>query len=578
MRTYFHIDLADRSVTSETLQGEALARAGRHYIAKTLLDRGVAKVDPLSPENPLIFSAGPFAGTNFSNANRISVGCRSPLTGGIKESNAGGTMAFAFGQLEIAGMTLNGAGEEWVIIRITRDKNGDGTNRVTFEPADDILGLGLFDAAAKLHERYGEKVSLGICSPVAEYGGLIGGIAFTDPEGRPVRIAARGGVGAVMASKKVKAIVCDRHKMPTFHDRKKVMGAVRTYGNLLSEDAAVQNMNLNGTALVADVTNYVGGIPVRNFSAGQVVDPAEGTLKMGGDFIREQNIARGGETTHACMPGCLISCSNVYADENGDELVSPLEYETIGLLGTNCGLTEPDDLARLNAVANDLGIDTIEVGATIAILMDTGQAEYGDLDFMATVLEDIRAGNERGRLLAQGTARVGAHFDIARVPVIKGQAISAYDPRVIEVTGISMMVTAQGADHTVGNLPGQDCKGKTTEELVELSLGVQINCAAWDSLGLCVFGRSVSNINHPLIIEALNDALGTDLPATFITTLGRETLVMEEQFSEAVGFTEADDDLPEFFYTEALAPTGNKARHRARDVNRHRREWLSANP
>ena len=141
-----------------------------------------------------------------------------------------------------------------------------------------------------------------------------------------------------------------------------------------------------------------------------------------------------------------------------------------------------------------------------------------------------------------------------------------------------MMVTAQGADHTVGNLPGQDCKGKTTEELVELSLGVQINCAAWDSLGLCVFGRSVSNINHPLIIEALNDALGTDLPATFITTLGRETLVMEEQFSEAVGFTEADDDLPEFFYTEALAPTGNKARHRARDVNRHRREWLSANP
>jgi len=572
MRKYLHVDLGQRAVTTETLEGEALARAGRYHIVKTLLERGATDVDPLSPNNPLIFSAGPFAGTNFSNANRLSVGCRSPMTGGVKESNAGGTMAFAFGQLEIAGMTLNGAADDWVVIRIP--KEGD----ITFEAADDILGLGVFDAAAKLRERYGEKAALGICSPVAEYGGLIGGIAFTDPEGRPVRIAARGGVGAVMASKKVKAIVCDQHKMPTFHDRKKVMGAVRTYGNMISEDPAAQNMGRNGTALVADITNLTGGLPVNNFSNGQLVDPSEGVLKMGGDFIRERNVERGGDPTHACMPGCMIRCSNIYADENGDELVSPLEYETIGLLGTNCGLTEPDDLARLNAVANDLAIDTIETGATIAILMDHGEAAYGDLAFMTQALEDIRDGNERGKLLAEGTAKVGAHFGIARVPIIKGQAISAYDPRVIEVTGISMMVTAQGADHTVGNLPAQDCKGLTTAEIVDLSMGVQINCAAWDSLGLCVFGRSVSNVNHPLIIEALDNALGTQLPEDFLITLGRETLAMEDEFTRAVGFTEEDDELPSFFYDEELPPTGNKARHRAAEVNQHLRAWLDAHP
>ena len=173
MRTYLQIDLDQQSVTKETVSGEDLAKAGRYHIVKTLLTCGTADVDPLSPENPLIFSAGPFAGTNFSNANRISVGCKSPLTGGIKESNAGGTFAFAMGQLEISGITLNGASDEWVVIRILKE------GKITFEPAADIMGMGLFKSAAILHERYGDKVSIGMCGPVAEYGGLIAGIAFS---------------------------------------------------------------------------------------------------------------------------------------------------------------------------------------------------------------------------------------------------------------------------------------------------------------------------------------------------------------------------------------------------------------
>ena len=568
MRKYLNINLDDRSIETEQLEGAACVRVGRHFIAKTLLEQGVATVDPLSPENPLIFSAGPLSGSSFSNANRISVGCKSPLTGGIKESNAGGTFAFALGQLEISGLTLHGAAADWLVIRITKD------GEISFDDATPYLGKGNIEAAALLFEKYGNKVSLGLCGPVGEYQGLIAGISFTDPEGRPVRIAARGGVGAVMGSKKVKAIVVDMNKMPSFHDRKGVMSGVREYGKLLREDPAIEAFSLYGTAMVADLTNQLGGLPTRNFSGGRLVEASEETLKLGGTYIRELNLERGGEPTHACMPGCLIKCSNIYVDDKGEDMVSPLEYETLGLMGSNCGLKDPDDVARANHVANDLGIDTIEVGALIGVLMEAGKGEFGDPDFMLAALDDIRQGNERGRILSQGAARVGEYYEVARVPVIKQQGISAYDPRTIEVTGISMMLTAQGADHTTGNIPAHKSAEMSTEELTEASLEIQILCGAADSLGLCLFGRSVTNSNAELIVNALNAAHGTNFDASFLTDLGREALQMEWEFNRQAGFTEDDDELPSFFYEEALEPTGKVARHRSSEVNQALRKLL----
>ena len=568
MRTYLHINLRDRSVRKEELHGEDIIRVGRHYIAKTLLKNGVATVDPLSPENQLIFSAGPFAGTNFSNANRISVGCKSPLTGGIKEANSGGTFAFALGQLEMAGLTLYGAASDWTVIRIT--KEGD----ISYDSAEPYMGLGNDEAAALIFKTYGEKVSFALCGPVGEYLGLVAGIAFADTDGRPSRLSARGGVGAVMGSKKVKAIVIDLHKMPTFHDRKKLMGGIREYGKRLNNEPAIKSYTLVGTAMMGDIMNLLGGLPVKNFSAGRQVEPSQGPFKLGGDYVRERNLARGGQTAHACMPGCMIECSNVYVDEQGKEMVSPLEYETLGLMGSNCGLEDPDDVARVNAIANDLGVDTIEVGATLGVLMEAGQGAFGDLGFMIAAMEEMRRGSERGRILAQGTARVGAHYQVARVPVIKGQSISAYDPRVVEVTGISMMLTAQGADHTTGNMPTFDCSNKTTDELVAISLESQIANAAADSLGLCIFGRTVTYVSYDLIVTALNDAHGTALDSAFILKLGKEALVMEWEFNKAAGFTDEDDELPEFFYAEALAPTGKTARHHGAAVRSRLRELL----
>jgi aldehyde:ferredoxin oxidoreductase len=288
---------------------------------------------------------------------------------------------------------------------------------------------------------------------------------------------------------------------------------------------------------------------------------------MGGTYIAELNNSRGGEQTHACMPGCVIQCSNVYHDASGKEVVSPVEYETLGLLGSNCGLTEPDDLAQLNFVANDLGVDTIETGATLAVLMEAGLGAFGDARFMADCLAEIRQGTEKGRLWAQGTARVGEHYRVQRVPVIKRQAISAYDPRVVEATGITMMATAQGADHTAGNLPRLKSREMDAESLISQSLVAQTSAAATDSLGLCIFGRTVTETQLDFLAGAINAAHGTDLKPDFFAALGQETLRLEAEFNRRAGFTERDDELPAFFYTEALPPTNQVARFHGADVH-----------
>ena len=563
MRTYHDINLTDRSISSRELSGEAIVKAGRYFIARTLLDAGAATVEPLSPANPLIFSAGPFAGTSFSNANRTSVGCRSPLTGGVKEANGGGTFSYALGQLKVAGFTLLGASPTWVVLHFGKD----GT--IAFDDGTPYLGKGVFETAAMLRDKYGKKIAVGICGPVGEYQGLIGGIAFSDKDGRPSRLAARGGVGAVMGSKKVKAIVVDMDRIPPFHEPKKVNASIKDYAKMLQADGIVANFYAKlGTMGMADVQNYMGGLPVRNFSAGQFADAGAGqTFRMGAEHIGPLNTSRGGEQTHACMPGCVIQCSNVYHDVSGKEVVSPVEYETLGLLGTNCGIGDPDELAHLNFIANDLGVDTIETGAMLGVLMEAGLGAFGDARFMADCLGEVRLGTEKGRLWAQGTARVGEHYRVQRVPVIKKQAISAYDPRVVEATGISMMATAQGADHTVGNLPRLKTREMDTEALVSQSLAQQVKVAANDSLGLCVFGQSVTNTNIDFLVATLNAAHGTSLTADFFEALGRETLRLEHEFNRRAGFTERDDELPAFFYTEPVPPTNRVARFHAGDVH-----------
>src|SRR5499427_1645616 len=178
MRHYYDIELGTRTIKKRELEGEAVVKAGRYLIAKTLLELGAATVDPLSPANPLIFSAGPFSGSSFSNANRTSVGCKSPLTGGIKEANGGGTFSYGLGQVKIAGFTLKGASPSWVVIHFKRD------GATEFDDATPYMGKGNVAAAEMLKATYGKKITYALCGPVGEYQGLIAGITFPDKDMR----------------------------------------------------------------------------------------------------------------------------------------------------------------------------------------------------------------------------------------------------------------------------------------------------------------------------------------------------------------------------------------------------------
>ncbi|WP_018112383.1 aldehyde ferredoxin oxidoreductase C-terminal domain-containing protein [Thermus igniterrae] len=553
------LDLKEKKAYWQEVSPEEVAMGGRYRTAKLLLEGEAYRFDPLAPENPLVFAVGPLAGTGFSNANRTSVGTRSPLTLGIKEANGGGTFGYALGQMRLSHLVLEGRSPEWVVLRITR------TGEVFFDPAEGLLGLGNFQAAERLFAAYGRRIAFALLGPVGEYGGLLAGIAFSDTDGRPSRLAARGGVGAVMGAKRVKAIVLEVPGKVEVADKPKVLEAIRRYAQLLREDPLVmQFYNAIGTMGMADFQNAFGGLPVRNFREGRLA-PAE-AFRMGGQYIAPLNKARGGKHTHACMPGCVIQCSNVIVDEGGEEVVSPLEYETIGLLGTNCGLQDPDQLARLNRLANDLGIDTIETGASLALYMEKGLAPWGDYAFMEARLQALYTPDEEARLLAQGTARLGEALGVARVPVIKRQAISAYDPRVVEATGVTMMITAQGADHTAGNAPRLETRAMGVGEVLEASYQAQVNAAANDALGLCVFGGSVTNKQVDFITQSVNAALGTGLTPRFWTELGEAVLRLEHRFNHLAGFTHEDDRLPAFFYQEPVPPKGYTARFRPEDL------------
>ncbi|HFB39066.1 MAG TPA: aldehyde ferredoxin oxidoreductase, partial [Oceanithermus sp.] len=295
MPRWLDVHLPERRVDERPWPKEEVWRAGRYRTVRTLLDLGVPRVDPLAEENPLVFVAGPLAGTTFSNANRLSVGAKSPLTGGVKESNSGGTLAFAMGQWAIAGFTLFGRAPDWVVLVI-------GEKGVRFLDGREFLGQGTYATVAELRRRF-PKSAVAAIGPVGEYQGLLAGISITDTDGLPGRIAGRGGLGAVMGAKRVKAIVIENPGTPP-REKKKFFDELRAYGKLLRENPVTGDYYPKlGTAGMADYQNVAGGLPVKNFRYGRLT---EGPVPIGGEALRERILERDGQgtPTHACMPGC----------------------------------------------------------------------------------------------------------------------------------------------------------------------------------------------------------------------------------------------------------------------------------
>ena len=524
---------------------------GRGLIARILVDEVPATCEPLGAKNKLIFAPGLLVGHRLSSCDRISIGGKSPLTGGVKESNAGGTTGLAITQLGIKALILEDkpAGDDWQILHLS-------ASGARFDPADELVGLGVYESAPRLLEKYGQKVAIALIGPGGEMELRAAGIQNLDKDRIPSRIAARGGLGALMGSKRIKAIVIDSSagEKPPIADQPAFRAAQKSYTKALMAHPQIATYHDYGTAAMASITNHFGSIPTRGFSSGTF----EGIEKINGEHLRETLLARGGESApaHACMPGCTIQCSNIYSGEDGKTLVSPLEYETIGLLGANLGIDDLDTVARLSWEVNDLGLDTIEIGAALGIAAQAGLMDWNDGTRAFQLVSDIRAGTPLGRILANGAETAGRVLGVERVPVAKGQAMPAYDPRAIKGTGVTYATSPQGADHTCGLTIRAKIDHTNPEGQAELSRGGQISMAGYDTLGVCIFAGFGFATVPETVSALLNARYGWDVDTSILQNLGKETLKLEREFNRLAGFTPADDRLPEWMTREALPPTG----------------------
>lgn len=546
MERILRIDMTTGSISVSPLPEEYRTLGGRSLTSRIVCDEVDPTCDPLGPRNKLVFSPGLLSGTVLSSSSRISVGCKSPLTGGIKEANSGGQSGLKMAMLGYRGLIVEGQpAEGWWILIV--DKDGGRLER-----ADEHADLLTPELASRLFDRFGKKVGLSLIGPTGQRLMNLAGICNTDPELRPSRLNARGGVGAVMGSKGLLAIIWNE---PGYQAVKALDDALwksagRAYlTELRSQPATAERFPKFGTAGTLEVVNRLGGLPIRNFSRGQ--DAA--TESITGLRMREVILERGGLTTHSCMTGCAIQCSNVYVDKDGNEMASSMEFETNGLMGANLEIFDLDEIARFTKWCNDLGIDTIETGGALGVAMEAGMIPWGDSGAVLKALEEIRTGSPLGRLLGLGAGLCGKALGVRRVPVVRNQTISAYDPRAIKGNGVTYCTSAMGADHTAGNtialqVDHLDPKGK-----VEASRSIQITATLLDVFGFCNFARGVYNAKADAFADLYEARLGEKTTPEAMAKYAADVNRWEIDFNVRAGLPKVEP-LQEWMRDEPLAP------------------------
>ena len=561
MSKIIRVNMTQKEVKFEEVADKYTSLGGRALTSQLIADEVPATCDALGPFNKLVIAPGLLSGTSAPSSGRLSVGGKSPLTGGIKEANAGGITSQKLANLGIKAIIIEGkpADQEFAMLKITPDG-------VEMLPAGDLAGKGTYEVTAICRQHYGEKVAVITIGPAGEMLMPSAGVTNNDSDGNSSRYAGRGGLGAVMGSKGLKAIVIDCPK--TFDapvaDPERFKAAAKKFAKiLLDHPVCGQGLPAYGTNVLMNIINEAGTIPTRNFRFGRFDKAAE----VSGEKLAEVATARGGKATHACHPGCVMRCSNVYPMPNG-KVCAPIEYETAWCFGPNLEIGDLDTVAMLNYICNDVGLDTIDVGCTLGVLMEAGVMPFGDGQAAIAALEEVAQGTPLGRVIGGGPTNAGKLYGVTRVPAVKGQGIPAYDPRSCKGNGVTYATTPMGADHTAGyavtanilNVGGTVDPTKK-EGQVELSRKLQVATAAVDSTGLCLFVAFAVLDNPeglPTVVEMLNAQYGINLTVDDVIALGQNILKVEREFNKAAGFTKADDRLPEFFQIEDLPPHHTK--------------------
>jgi aldehyde:ferredoxin oxidoreductase len=560
VRTIMRVDMSTLKIKKEPVPERWADYGGRALTSAIVFEEVPADSDPLGPANKLIIAPGTLGGTTAPNGGRLSIGAKSPLTGGIKESNVGGQLAHGLGHQGIAAIVVEGAAKDGTYALVIE---ADGAAKL--ERMDDWKMLGNYDLAEKIKvtRPEGDRFSTATIGPAGEQGLASASIAVTDPKGIPNRHAGRGGLGAVMGSKGLKAvIVSDKGLSSAEHaDNDAFVAATRKFSTALKEHpVSGEGLPTYGTQVLTNIINEAGGYPTRNFSAGQF----EFASALSGENMRDITVARGGNVKHGCHTGCVIQCSRYWVDKDGHYKTKGMEYESVWSLGANCGIGDLDDVAELDRACGDIGVDTMEMGATLAVYMESGAIAFGDAKGALAALKEVGTDSELGTTLGNGAGATGKKYGVTRIPTVKNQAMAAYDPRPIQGIGVTYATSTMGADHTAGYAITANILGvggsvdpMKPEGQVALSQGLQIATAMLDAMGLCIF-VAFPVLDNPeaftAICEMATAHTGKDWNADELMLLGKKVLAYERLFNNAAGWKPSDDRLPAFMYTEKLPP------------------------
>ncbi|MFV0466033.1 MAG: aldehyde ferredoxin oxidoreductase C-terminal domain-containing protein [Lachnospiraceae bacterium] len=561
MQKFIRIDMTSQTVNIGEVPAKYVGLGGRALTSNFINDEVKPTCHPLGRNNKLIFAPGLLSGTSAPNSGRMSVGGKSPLTGGIKECNTGGSSSQMLAKMGIKAVVIEGFPEEekFYIIKISMD------DIVIEEAPKEILGgCGNYEAIQVLEDKYGAHVGIALAGPAGEYRLPSANISFKDPESH-IRSAGRGGLGAVMGSKKVKALVIDDTGAPKVPvaDPKAFAEAAKIFAKAVMDNpVSGKGLAAYGTDVLVNILNEAGGLPTKNFTAGSYED----SDLISGETLNATITERGGDgkVSHGCHKGCIIRCSQWYADKQGKYVTSGFEYETIWGLGADSGIKDLDAIAYIDREMDDVGVDSIETAVAVGVAMEGGLIPWGDGKEVLRIVKGIAKGEPLSRIIAGGAGTVGKLCGLFRVPVVKNQAIPAYDPRSVKGIGLTYATTPMGADHTAGYCTsgnilkiGADLDPLKKDGQIEYARAMQIGTASVDSTGMCLFvyfGIADNPGGYQALIDMINAQYGISLTALDVDELGKAVLRAELDFNRRAGFTKEDDRLPEFMEYESIAP------------------------
>ncbi|MGD0623250.1 MAG: aldehyde ferredoxin oxidoreductase C-terminal domain-containing protein [Thermodesulfobacteriota bacterium] len=545
---FLRVNMSTKKITVEKVKERYRLSGNRGLVARLSFDEIDPQCHPLGPNNKLIIGTSPLDALGVTCMGRLSVGGKSPLTGGIKEANAGGVAATKLVRHGIKAIIVEQTPVlgELFLLHIT--KQG-----VQLKPAKRLAGVGTYTVVEKIYEEYGRDVGILTIGPAGEQRLASAGVFVNDLDGDPSRAAARGGMGAVMGSKGLKAIVIDDDGdcKPEVSDDKAFREARTAFTRGILDEPTVKFYSEYGTMGGLMSLHALGALPVHSFRRGSW----EKAEEISGDKFHDIILERGGEgkNTHKCMPVCVIQCSNVFADKTGKRIVAPLEYECAGMLGSNLGIDDLDKIGHLTRLCNDVGLDAVETGAAIGTIADAGLFDFGNAHRAEELIKEIGTGSVLGKVLGAGAAVVGNVFGLRRVPVVKGQAIAAHDPRGIKGMSVTYSMSPMGADHTAAATYRAPVDHHKAEGQLDASRNLQVVMAFYDNFCCMFIMRGI--IKKPeLFVNLINAVYGTNYGTDYLATLGKEIIKLERVFNIAAGVTQ--EYLPEFMRSEKLEPQG----------------------